>query len=120
MAAAPRKTTTTARPPVADRKPKQAAAAQKAEATNGSIEVNLNGRDWTIAANALNDFEFLEEFGAAMGGNPFALPSALRRLLGEEQYIDLKDLLRDEEGHLDTEVVSDFLVRLFQEANPNS
>lgn len=108
------------RPPVADRKPKQVAAAQKAEATGTVVTVKVRDRDWSLLQSGIEDYEFIEEFGAAMSGNPFAMPSAMKRLLGDEQYEAAKALLRDDTGYLDVRVVTDFFMEVFQAANPNS
>lgn len=108
------------RPAVADRKPKQVAAAQKAEADGTVLTVNVRDRDWKILRSGLEDYEFIEEFGAAMSGNPFAMPSAMKRLLGDEQYEAVKVLLRDDTGRLDVHVVTDFFMEIFTAANPNA
>lgn len=119
MAAASTTRKPAARPAVADRKPKAVAAAQKAEANGTVLQVTVRDREWTIQKSGLEDYEFIEEFGAAMSGNPFAMPSAMKRLLGDEQYEAVKTLLRDSDGRLDVRVVTDFFMEIFTAANPN-
>lgn len=103
-----------------DRKPRAIADAQKAEARGEAVTVTCRDREWIVSAESVTDFEFLEDVGDVQRGNPFALPSAMKRLLGEEQYTEAKTLLRGDDGHLDVEDVTDFFVELFQAANPNS
>lgn len=57
-----------------------------------SVTVQVRGLDFTIEAAALDDWDLLEELNDKTGAS---LPSAMRRLLGDEQMDAAKDLVRD-------------------------
>lgn len=83
-------------------------------------EVEVNGHTWTVAADALDDFELLDDLSEIDSGNPSRLPRVLKRLLGPEQYKAAMDSVRDPEtGRVGVEAGAEFVGALF-EALPNS
>lgn len=61
--------------------------------------VHAHGRDWTIDVQRLNDFEVLAMMDIIDAGGQRAvlkLPTALRAVLGDDQFQSAMDLLRDE------------------------
>lgn len=114
------KTATTRRPTTPqDRKP-SAAEVQKAEALGTTVAVEFEGTEWQVTANALNDFELLEDIDAIDSGNPARLPKVLRRMLGEDQYRKALDALRDEDGVVRVEKGVEFFYAIAAAVNPNS
>lgn len=117
-------TTEAQRPPVHDHKPKakksgkKKAATAKAIAKGESIEVEHNGKVWTIDGAALNDFELLEDLDAVDSGNYGRLPKVLRRMLGDE-YQKLLDTLRDDKGIVRVEDGAEFFYAVIRQGNPN-
>lgn len=98
----------------ADRKPKAPAE------VDGNYVVTVHGESWTISKEALDDFELFEDIGEIDKGNPARLPSALKRLLGSEQYPKAMDTLRDPEtGRVGMKDGLEFFSEVF-EALPNS
>lgn len=102
-----------------DRKP-SAAEVQKAEALGTTVTVEFEGAEWEVTANALNDFELLEDIDAIDSGNPARLPKVLRRMLGEDQYRKALDALRDDAGVVRVEKGVEFFYAIAAAVNPNS
>ena len=95
-----------------DRKPKAP--------VDGVHEAEVGGRTWRVEAEAMDDFELLDDLGEVEAGNAARLPRVLRRLLGPEQYKAAMDVLRDPDtGRVGVEAGADFVRDLF-EALPNS
>ncbi|MFH6689083.1 hypothetical protein ACH473_10685 [Cellulosimicrobium funkei] len=107
----------------ADRKPATQKRDQKAEAGDESTEVvvTYDGITVTITRDAANDFELLEDLDEIDAGNAAKFPSAIRRLVGPEQYANVKAHFRDgSNGRVDAERVAKFFYAIFEELNPNS
>ena len=97
----------------ADHKPK------KVE-TGGDRKVKIRGIELAIAADALDDFELLDDLGALEEGNGARLPSVLRRLVGD-QYRPLLDAVRDEEsGRVSIEAGGELVQEILAALDPNS
>ena len=93
-----------------DRKPK----------ASDTHEVEVNGRTWTVAADALDDFELLDDLSEIDNENASRMPRALKRLLGPEQYKEALNSIRDPKtGRVGVEAGAEFVKALF-EALPNS
>lgn len=93
-----------------DHKPKQP------KPKEGVRILQSHGRDWEVAEESLDDFELLADFGALEDGNPSRLPSALKRLLGPEQYRDAIELLRDPDtNRVSVEAGAGFFRDLFEQ-----
>lgn len=97
-----------------DRKPKD-------EPKPETLTAHVRGRDWTVPADALDDFELLDDLNALeQRGDVTRLPSVLRRLLGD-QWRDAMEALRDEStGRVTVEAGSEFVMALMGALNPNS
>lgn len=78
-------------------------------------DVDVDGKKWTVAKAALDDFELLDDLGEIESGNGARMPSALKRLLGREQYRDALEHLRDPKtGVVGVEAGSDFVRAIFE------
>ena len=97
-----------------DRKP-------KAEPKPETLTATVNGKDWSVPADALDDFELLDDLNALEQRNDATrLPSVLRRLLGD-QWRDAMETLRDKDsGRVSVEAGSKFVMDLMGALNPNS
>ena len=96
-----------------DRKPK---ASEKPE----WIEVTVRGVDLKIDPDALDDFELMDDLNELeQNENPVRLPSILRRLVGD-QYREVMDALRGENGRVTVEAGSEFLSEVMEAVAPNS
>lgn len=93
----------------ADRKPKAGAAKT----------VTVSGVKVTVSADALDDFELLDDLASLQDGNGSRLPAILRRLVGDE-YKRVLDDLRAENGRVTVVRASEFITELFKEIAPNS
>lgn len=71
------------------------------------------GFEFTIDTSIGDDWEVLELVADASIENPLALFKLAKRMLGEEQYSALKEHVRDEEGRVSTEKMSDELISIF-------
>lgn len=112
---APRAATKPAAKKPADRKPKVIKQA-------GIMSANVRGKQWKIKEEVLNDWEIMEMIGIIEHeNNPAPMPIVLRALLGEEQYSQAKELIRDKKtGKITVEEGSKFLGEIFETFAPNS
>ena len=101
----------------ADKKPK----AEKVEEPT-SVTATVAGKDWVVPLSALDDFELLDDFNVLESdGDPTRLPAILKRLLGDEQWRDALNAIRDKEtGRVTIEAGGDFVTSLMGAINPNS
>ena len=97
-----------------DRKPKD-------EPKPETLTAYVRGREWSVPADALDDFELLDDLNALeQKGDATRLPAVLRRLLGE-QWRDAMDVMRNTEtGRVSVEAGSEFVMDLMGALNPNS
>lgn len=72
-----------------------------------------SGFEYEISEKRLNNYELVEVL-AEVDENPLLLPKTLIMLLGKEQTEKLKNHLRDEEGFVDTDKISEEMVEIFQ------
>lgn len=88
----------------------------------GAIRVaSLRGRDWTVAETAMDDFEILDDIAALNRGDVMRMPSVLRRLLGDAQFAEAMDSIRDKDtGRVSVEAGVTFATELMGALNPNS
>lgn len=74
--------------------------------------VDVRGETWLIERAVLDDWELLEDLGSEGGA---AAPSAARRMLGDEQYKKVKELIRDAKtGRVKASEMGAFLVELME------
>lgn len=83
------------------------------------MNVTVNGTEFTIPADALDDWELMEDLADLDAGKTAASPRILRRLLGGD-YEKAKDLLRDDNGRISVESGAQLLRDIFEALNPNS
>lgn len=79
------------------------------------VDVVVDGRTWSILADALDDWELLDDLGEADAGNASRLPRILRKMLGAGQYQTALTLLRDDNGRITLTAGTDFVNALFME-----
>ncbi|MCL2463977.1 MAG: hypothetical protein FWF28_02755 [Micrococcales bacterium] len=94
--------------------PKKPADHKTKKPTNevDSITVTLRGHDWTIEADALNDWEVFEGLSDPTGMH---MAPVVRTLLGDQQYQAAKDLVRNPEtGQVPATEMSNFIGELFE------
>lgn len=96
-----------------DRKPKAS--------PEGVRDVTVDGLKLRIVTSDLDDFELVDDLARLEDGEHMRAPSALRRILGTEQYRIVLDHLRDPDTQRVTnEAASTFVGELFEVLNPNS
>lgn len=101
--------TTTAPKKPQDRKPK----------VSDVHTVTVHGETLTVPADALDDFELLDDLARVESGEGQRLPSLLRRLLGED-YKRALDLVRDEEtGRVPLDAGATLVQDILGALNPN-
>lgn len=101
-----------------DHKPKK----PKIETVDGGRAVTLRGITVTVADDALDDFEMLEDLGKIQHDpkSRALLPSVLRRLVGDDGFDTVMGALRAENGRVPVQAGVEFVSELFQALNPNS
>lgn len=108
-------------PPATAKKPADRQA-KKAEITEFTMTVY--GIDVSIAVEALDDFEFMDDIGRVDDGDLSRAPIALRRLVGSEKMRELMDAVRDPDtGRVTSEAGAGLFMDIFkavQEQAPNS
>ena len=96
-----------------DRKP-------KAEDAPTVTTVAVRGIDVTVPADALDDFELLDDMHELENGNATRMPSVLRRLVGD-QWRDVMDAARDEQtGRVTIEAGAKIVQEIMEGISPNS
>jgi hypothetical protein len=75
--------------------------------------VTKSGFTYSVLEKNLKNYELVEVLGE-LESNPLALPKVLKLLLGKEQTDKLKDHVRDKDGIVDTEKISDELRDIFE------
>ena len=83
-------------------------------------EVELRGKIWVVDTETLDDADLMEEIIGLQDGNPRAVFTVTKAILGEEQVKELKEVLRDENGKVPFSAYSEFFLDLMEELNPNS
>ena len=79
------------------------------------VTVTWDGNEYTAAASAFGDYRTFRLL-SKMEKNPAVLPEILDRLLGEDQHDALIEASEDENGHVPTERIGEFLKALFEAA----
>nr|DAS46686.1 MAG TPA: hypothetical protein [Caudoviricetes sp.] len=75
--------------------------------------ITKTGFTYSILEKNLKNYELVEVLGE-LESNPLVLPKVLKLLLGKEQTDKLKDHVRDKDGIVDTEKISDELRDIFE------
>lgn len=94
-----------------DRKPKKGEPSK----------INVRGEVFEVAADALDDFELLDDLAQLEDGAGQKLPSVLRRLIGGEQFKKAMDLARDKDsGRVTNEAGAELVQEILEAVAPNS
>ena len=80
---------------------------------NNLTGITKSGFTYSISEKNLNNYELVEVLGE-MESNPLLLPKVLRLLLGNDQTEKLKNNLRDDDGVISTEKITNELQDIFQ------
>ena len=72
-----------------------------------------SGFNYELLKARLENYELIESLNE-VEENPLALPKTVNLLLGKEQADKLKNHLRDEEGLISTEKLSNEIMEIFQ------
>ena len=72
-----------------------------------------SGFDYKLSQARLENYELIESLGE-VEENPLALPKTVNLLLGKEQSEKLKEHLRDKEGLISTEKLTNEIMEIFE------
>ena len=72
-----------------------------------------SGFEFEVTDNALNNYELIETL-SDVDSNPLLVPRLLNQLLGKEQREKLKDHVRNEDGIVPVQAISDEILEIFQ------
>lgn len=72
-----------------------------------------SGFEYEILEKRLENYELIEAL-SEVDANPLLLPKTVNLLLGKEQANKLKNYLRDEDGLVSTEKLSNEIMEIFQ------
>jgi hypothetical protein len=72
-----------------------------------------SGFKFKISKARLENYELIESL-SEVDENPLLLPKTVNLLLGKEQAVKLKDHLRDKEGLVPTDKLTDEIMEIFQ------
>ena len=72
-----------------------------------------SGFEYEIAQARLENYELIEAL-SEVDKNPLLLPKVVNLLLGKDQAIKLKDHLRDSDGLVSSEKLSNEIMEIFQ------
>lgn len=75
-----------------------------------------SGFEYEISKARLENYELIEAL-SEVDENPLLLPRTVNLLLGKEQAVKLKDHLRDEEGLVSLEKLSNEIMEIFEAQN---
>lgn len=75
------------------------------------------GFNWEIPANRLDNMELVDALADVEKGNVFAVSNVVTLLLGKNQKKRLYDFLRDEDGIVSAQTVSETIAEILQTAN---
>lgn len=72
-----------------------------------------SGFEYELSRARLENYELIESLGE-VEENPLALPKTVNLLLGKEQAEELKNHLRDDEGLISTEKLTNEIMEVFE------
>lgn len=74
-----------------------------------------SGFEFEISEDIKNDYELVENLGE-LEDNPLILGKIVRQILGKEQTAKLKDHIRNENGIVPTDKMTQEIIEIFQNA----
>lgn len=74
-----------------------------------------NGFEYEVDDVVLNDYEMLEAIAEAQSTNPLKITTVVDKLLGSEQKERLKDYIREEDGRVPIEAITQSVVTILQD-----
>ena len=74
-----------------------------------------SGFEFTISKDVTNDYELVENLGE-LEDNPLILGKIVNQILGKEQTINLKDHIRNENGIVPTDKMTQEIIEIFKNA----
>lgn len=83
----------------------------KARALEGKHTFTFNEKDYTVDSKALDDVEVFEMF------EEDKFMSAVKKILGAEQFSAFKENNRQEDGRIPMELFGEFVEKMFEEFN---
>lgn len=95
-----------------DRKP-------KVESVDGVSTVTIKGVTVRVEKDALDDFELLDDLARMQEGDGARISSVAHRLFGDD-FKNVMDGLRGENGRVSVESASEFISELLAAVAPNS
>ena len=72
-----------------------------------------SGFDFVISEDIINDYELIENLGE-LDDNPIILGKIVKQILGKEQTVKLKDHIRNENGVVPIEKMTQEIIGIFQ------
>lgn len=72
-----------------------------------------SGFEYKLSKARLENYELIESLNE-VGENPLSLPKTVNLLLGKEQAEELKNHLRDDEGLISTEKLTNEIMEIFE------
>lgn len=77
--------------------------------------ITSTGFKFTVDLEELeDDFEFVEEVAAIVNGSTSALPNVIKMMIGEEQYKNLKEHCRKENGKVSSTKMITVMTEIFE------
>lgn len=74
-----------------------------------------SGFNFTISRDVVNDYELIENLGE-LDDNPLILGKIVTQILGKEQTSKLKNHIRNENGIVPTDKMTQEIIEIFQNA----
>ncbi len=74
-----------------------------------------SGFEFKISKDVTNDYELVENLGE-LDSNPLILGKIIRQILGEEQTTKLKNHIRNENGIVQTDKMTQEIIEIFKNA----
>jgi hypothetical protein len=74
-----------------------------------------SGFEFEISEDIINDYELIENLGE-LDDNPILLGKIVKQILGKEQTTKIKDHIRNENGMVPTDEMSQEIIEIFKNA----
>lgn len=83
------------------------------------IEVETHGLKLTVNENAANDMNYVEMLGELDDGNILVFPKLCKLLFGKEQYAQILDAIKTDDGRAPVTDMVDFFSEVMSKAGGN-